>query len=202
LIKSFEDSNKLPDHIKAVMDTFSDQREYCHTEANLPTTIGGVSTNYLYKYQLNHKAQVNARQPSISVRPKKRIGDLPPELSAMISGYAETQTALVQHFMSPDEMDIKGVLDGIIQDVDTVGIVFVKLDWLDDMKRDPLGANRPNDFTDTLARLTRLSEAFANNEFGKDDAQYVDLEEVTESVRKEMESELWRKMMPEGMPTE
>jgi hypothetical protein len=202
LIKSFEDSNKPPDHIKNVLDTFSEQREYCHTEANLPTTAGGVSTNYLYKYQLTHKAQVNARQPAISVKPKKRIGQLVPELNAMITGYAETQTALVQHFMSPDEMDIKGVLDGVIQDVDTVGLVFVKLDWLDDMKRDPLGANRPNDFQDTLARLTRLSEAFQANEFGKDDAQYADLQEVTESVKKEMETELWRKMMPEGPVTE
>ncbi len=202
LIAQFEEENNFPTAIKAVIDKMDDQRKYVHTDANLPDTPGGVSTNYLFKHQLTHKAQVNARQPTVTVRTKKKIGKLPPELKKLLDGYAETQSLLIEHFMGPDEADLKSILDGAIQDADTVGIVFLRLDWLEDLKRDPTGAYRPSDFQDTVARLTLLSEQFAAGMFSEDDAQYQDLKEAAETVKNQQNAELWRQMMPEGPESE
>ncbi len=202
LIEQFEAENEYPTDIEAVIKKMDDQRKYVHTDANLADVPGGVCTNYLYKHQLTHKAQVNARQPTVTVRPKKKIGKLEPEIKALLDGYAQTQSVLIEHFMGPDEADLKSILDGCIQDADTVGIVFLRLDWLEDLKRDPTGAYRPSDFQDTVARLTLLSEQFAAGQFSEQDAQYQDLMEAADTVKKQQEAELWRQMMPEGPETD
>jgi hypothetical protein len=198
LIKQFEEQNEWPVDVEAVIKQMDAQRKYVHTDANLPDVPGGVCTNYLFKHQLTHKAQINARQPSVTVKQKRKIGSMVPEIKKLLDGYAETQSILIEHFMGPDEADLKSVLDGAIQDADTVGITFIKMDWLEDLKRDPTGAYRPSDFQDTVARLTLLTEQFQAGLFSEQDAQYADLVEAKDSVQRQMNAELWRKMMPAG----
>jgi len=203
LIKKFERQNILPDVERNILDSMDHQRKFIHTEANLPTTPGGVSTNYLFKFQQVHKAQINAREPMVAVRPKKRVGKIDPLVKEMMDTFSETMQTLIAHYFSPDEMDIKGVMDGVIQDIDTVGIAYLKLDWLEDMKRDPVGAWRPNDFQDTLARMKRLLGMKERGECVEGDATYQEIKDTADTIRKQMEGEFWRKMafageMPEG----
>ena len=194
LIKRFEKENRPPDEIKKVLAGMDADRKYVHTEANMATVPGGVATNYIYRYQLNHKAQINAREPTINVTKKKKIGQLPPEIEQQIDGYAATQQLLIRHYISESEADLKGVLDGADQDVDTVGIVFLKLDWIEDQSRDPVGANRPKDFQASLSRLRRLVEDRDAGKFNEEDPEMEELRNLSDSVNKQVHAELWAKM--------
>lgn len=193
LIKRFEKENRPPDEIKKVLAGMDADRKYVHTEANMATVIGGVATNYIYRYQLNHKAQINAREPTINVSKKKKIGQIPPEIDQEITGYAETLQLLIRHYLSESEADIKGILDGADQDVDTVGIVFLKLDWIEDQGRDPVGASRPKDFMASLARLRRMVEARDAGKFQDTDAEAEELRNLSDSINKQVHAELWNK---------
>lgn len=203
LIKKFEQENEVPDVDAAVLNGMSKQREYVHTDANLATTPGGVSTNYLFKFQKVHKAQISAREPGIAVRPKKRMGQVDPMIMQMLTDFGDTMQALIKHFFGTDEMDLKAVVDGAIQDVDTVGIVFLKLDWLEDLQRDPVGAWRPTDFQATVARMKRLLAMKAEGKCVEGDAEWAEMKDIAATIKKQMEGEFWRKMaysgvMPEG----
>jgi hypothetical protein len=212
LIKKFERENKVPDVDKIVLDQMDGQRRFVHTDANLPTTPGGVSTNYLLKFQQVHKSQINARDPAVAVRPKKRMPMIDqmtgepiedPVITKQLIAFSKTMQNLITHYFSADEMDIKGVMDGAIQDVDTVGICFLKLDWLEDIKRDPVGAWRPSDFQGTVARMKRLLAKKAAGECKEGDASYQELKDTAEVIHQQMQAELWRQtafqgMMPEG----
>lgn len=208
LIRKFEADNKLPDVDRDTLEGMDGWRKYIHTDANLATTIGGVSTNYLYKFQQVHKAQINARDPQVAVRQKKRLPLIDqmtgepledPTIKKMLTAFSKTMETLIAHYFSPDEMDLKRFLDGVIQDIDTVGIAFVKLDWLEDMKRDPVGAWRPNDFQDTVARMKRLIGAKKRGECKEGDASYAELKDTSDTIRRQMEGEFWRKMAFSGM---
>ncbi len=207
LIKQFEKENKVPDVDKMVLDQMDGQRRFIHTDANLPTTPGGVSTNYLYKFQQVHKSQINARDPAVAVRPKKRLPMIDPMsgetiedpvITKQLTAFSKTMQALITHYFSTDEIDIKSVMDGAIQDTDTVGIVFLKLDWLEDMQRDPVGAWRPSDFQGTVARMKRL---LADKQAGKcreGDASYKELIDTAGTIHQQMQGELWRQTAYQG----
>lgn len=198
LIRKFEAENRLPDVDKGVLENMDEERKYVHTEANLATTVGGVSTNYLYKFQRVHKAQINARNPQVSVRPKKRIGQVDPIAQQMMTDFSATMQALITHFFSADEMNIKAVLDGAIQDIDTVGIVFLKLDWLEDMQRDPVGAWRPADFQGTLAKMKVLLGKKQRGECVEGDAEYEEMKNLADTIRRQMEGEFWKQVAFSG----
>lgn len=202
-IRKFEAENTLPDVDKAILAKMSDERSYVSTEANVATTIGGVSTNYLYKFQRVHKAQINARDPQVAVRPKKRIGDVDPLVQKTLDDFSATMQALITHYFSADEMDIKSVMGGAIQDVDTVGIVFLKLDWLEDMQRDPVGAWRPQDFQATVARMKALLGKKERGECVEGEASYQELKDTAKTIKEQLEGEFWSKVAFSGaMPAE
>lgn len=199
LIARFEEENKLPGYEKDVLARMDEERKYVHTDANLATVDGGVSTNYLYQFQQLRKARLNARAPTVSVRPRKRLGQMVPVMAQMLKDYALTMEALVQHFLSPDEVNVRGILDGAIQDVDTVGIVYLKLEWLEDIGRDPVGSWRPMDFQGLVAKAKRLMADKKANKFDAESADQAELDEVVGSIKEQMQAEIWRKMVdPSG----
>jgi hypothetical protein len=193
LIRRFEKDNVVPQYEKEVVQKMDDERKYVHTDANLATVDGGVSTNYIFNAQQLHRAQLNARSPGIFTRPRKKVGEVDPELSLMLNSFSETMEEAIKHFFGPDEMDLRGVMDGAIQDVDTVGVVYLKLDWYEDAARDPVGSWRPRDFQTLTQTLTRLSNDFRENKFDKDSAEYAQLEDVARTVKNQIEAELWLK---------
>lgn len=192
LIKRFEENVRRPDTIKTLIDGMEEDRRYIHTDANLPDQPGGVASNYLLRYQWIHQAQIYAKDPAVAVRPRKKLGVLVPEIQAVLTDFAKSVEYLVQHFAK--EGKLRQVLDGAIQDIDTVGIVFLKVNWIEDLNRDPSGSWRPQSLLEDTRKLTVLAERFHKGEISEDDADYAVLKDLSESVQKAHEAEYWRKI--------
>lgn len=207
-IKRFESDQRRPVGVKDVIDNMADDRKYVHTDANLPDTPGGVATNYLARYQWIHSSQIYAKDPSVSVRQKRKLGSRLPPIQQLLDDYGKTVEYIVQHCAT--DAGLRPIVDGMIQDVDSAGIVFLKVNFLEDLGRDPTGTFRPHDLSSQVRRLTRLRDDFANGKFLQTDAQYADMAELAQCVQKEMEAEHWRQAAypskrqvigPDGQPT-
>lgn len=191
-LRDFERDAVPPEEIRQLMEQMELDREYVHTDANLPTTPGGVSTNYIWRYQQLHQSQVYAKNPSGSVRPRRKIGDIPPEISQQFMFFSETMELLIQQ--QSDEANFKEILSGVIQDVDTVGLMFVKLSFIESDGRDPAGVTRPQDFKRTMDSYQALQAEYADSKFTDQDAKYQKMVNLADTIKKQHEGEMWRKM--------
>lgn len=190
LINRFEGENLRPEDVKDVIENLFQERKYIHTEASMPTTPNAVATNYLLKYQWIHQAQILAKDPSVAVRPKKKLGQMVPAVQQLMQGYARTMEYLVQYALK--EMDFRRIVDGAIQDVDTVGIVFLKIRWIEDMGRDPIGTYRPNDLGRMVRRLKRLQDGLVNDVYRDNSAEAIEAQFLANDIKEELEAEQWR----------
>ncbi len=191
-IKKFESDQKRPTDVKTVIEQMADDRDYVHTQANLPDTPGGVATNYLLRYQWIHGSQIYAKDPSIAVRQKRRLGVLVPAIQQLLDDFGKTVEYIVQH--CADEGELRPIVDGMIQDTDTTGIVFLKVNWIEDLGRDPTGTFRPNDLSAQVKTLTRLRDEYAAGKFQDTDARMAEMQELAKCIQAEMEAEHWRQI--------
>lgn len=192
MIRRFEQDNRRPTAVKDVIDKLEDDRDYVHTEANLPDTPGGVATNYLLRYQWIHQAQIYARDPSVAVRSRKKLGTMVPAIQQLIADFGKTVEYIVQH--CANEARLRPTVDGMIQDVDTLGIVFLKVNWIEDLGRDPTGTFRPNDVITDQRKLATMADEFQSGAFTKDDSRYREMTDLAACAQKAMEAEHWRQI--------
>lgn len=206
-IKKFEADQKRPTDVKSVIEQMADDRDYVHTQANLPNTPGGVATNYILRYQWIHGSQIYAKDPSISVRQRRRLGVLVPAIQQILTDFGKTVEYIVQH--CANEAELRPIVDGMIQDTDTTGIVFLKVNWMEDLGRDPTGTFRPNDLSSQVRTLTRLRDEYEAGKFQDTDARMAEMKELAKCIQDEMEAEHWRQVAypskrpqvgPDGQP--
>jgi hypothetical protein len=190
LINKFEAEIKRPEEVKDVVENMAKERKYVHTETVIGTGANSVCTNYLLKYQWIHQSQILAKDPAVSCRQKRKLGTMVPAVQQLVSGFAKTMEYLVQHALQ--ETQYRVLLDGAIQDADTVGVVFFKVRWLEDLGRDPIGTYRPNDFGKMLRRLQRLQDGLANDVYRDNSAEAIEAQILASDLKEEMEAEQWR----------
>ncbi len=194
LVRTFERDNLIPDVIKKKIDEFDNYRKYVHTDAMMPTDPNGVSTNYLLRFQWIHMSQIYARDPRVLIRPKRKVGVYPPEVSAILEAYAKTMEVLVDY--CAQEANLRAQYQANIQDTDTVGIAFFKMAWCEDTGRDPIGNTREPSMVALMDEAKYLATRIAD---GKDeDGEKARLESVLDTLRKNAEAEQWRQVAYPG----
>lgn len=217
LIRKFEAQAKRPDFVQADVDKMASDRKYVHTDVMLPLVKDAVCTNLVLRNQYIRLTQTYAKDPDLSVQPKRMIAPVPAmdaivdQASAMavedlyaksmteyhsmmhrLGQFGQTIEILVKHFA--DECDLRSLAKGMIQDCTTVGIAWLKVSWQENMGQDPVGNRRVNDFQDTVNRLTRLSEEHDKGDFDENDERYRQMIDLTKNIQAMVQSEAWKQM--------
>ena len=150
-ITEFESLLRFPEDIKARIDDFEKMRQYVHTDAMLLDTETAVGANFVLRGQYAVLAQIAPRDPQPVARPYRAVGDL---YTLDLVRYAETHEALV--LRQQYESRLKQVIDGALQDAQTVPFVWIKARFQSNPNLDENGYSRHNDQQDTLARYQWL----------------------------------------------
>lgn len=76
-IRDFENQQTIPEHVKKVTDTYDSLRKYVHTDVMMPGVVDGVGTNLVLRNQYVRLGQAYARDPDLTVQPKKLLAPVP-----------------------------------------------------------------------------------------------------------------------------
>lgn len=215
MLAEFEAQQDIPDHLKGDFAQMASDRRYVHTDVMMPQVTDAVCTNLVLRNQYVRLTQTYAKDPDLSVQPKKMLEPVPAiqsivdEMSAMmvqseydtavvefqtlvhsLGMFGRTVEVLVKHFA--DECEMRAQLLGAIQDATTVGIAWLKVSWIEKLGQDPLGVRRPNDFQDTVNRYTRLADQFERGEFDASDQKYKQMTDLAENIRQKVRAEAWK----------
>lgn len=206
-IERFENEQAFPSFIRDHYDEVDALRKFVHTDAMVPKTKGAVAENLVLRNQYIRMAQTWARNPDLSVQPRKLLPPVPTmvemvdqmAMEAMLGDFKSyleslglfgtTIEILVKNYF--DQADGSRLLEGAMQDVQTDGLWWMKMTWQENMGKDPLGCHRANDFQDTVNRLNTLVQQFEDGEFDENDARYGDLKDLSETVREQVLGEQW-----------
>lgn len=104
-----------------------------------------------------------------------------------LTRYADTCELLVKDLA--DQAGLGECLEGVVQDVQTDGLCWVKVVYVEDFGKDPLTANRPSDFSEMVARLAVLVADFEEGNFTEQDGKYTQMRDLADSVRLQMSAE-------------
>ncbi len=107
----------------------------------------------------------------------------------LLLDYGDTNELLVKALS--DQAELGPCMEGVVQDIQTDGFVWVKCVWVENLANDALTQHRPQDFVDTLARLTTLVTDFENDEFTEDDPSFKAMKDLADTVRDQIASEGW-----------
>lgn len=157
-VADFDALVKLPDDIKDQIDQFEDMRQYVHTDAMLLDTETAVGANFVLRGQYAVLAQLSPRDPQPVARPYRSVGDL---YSPDLLRYAETHEALV--LRQQTESRLKSIIDGALQDAQTVPFCWIKARFQANPNLDEVGYPRHNDQQDTIARYQWLKTREADD---------------------------------------
>lgn len=177
-IAEFEQLIEVPTPYQQDYGRFAEDREYVQemieSEKDDEDT---VLTNYILRNQRILVSQLFARDPAVAVRATEMLGGYPPT----IHEFAKTCELLVPRLF--DECAFRPTLTGMLQDVQTHGIAWLKISTQVDVELDPIGCRRQNDQLDNIARLGALLTSFNEEEFDEESAQYKDLVDLSDTVR-------------------
>lgn len=201
LVKKFDKDNEPPEDWKEYYDAFQSDVEYMNEQ--IRKTINKDSQKVVVPHILRHQyvrlAQLYQKTPEFSVHKAKRIERRPstPEEAAMkAASMAAAQdfaeTALIIGEKLSAAAGINEIIEGAIQDASTCAITWVNVSWCEDITRDPLGNIRPNDFTDTLARLKSLKRDFDDKVFDRDSHQFKSMMDLADTVGQHLSAEAER----------
>lgn len=114
-----------------------------------------------------------------------------------LTAYGDTCEILVKDLS--DQAGLGECLEGVIQDVQTDGLCWVKVVYVEDFGKDPLTGNRPSDFSEMVARLAVLVADFEEGTFTEDSGQYTQMRDLADSVRKQLKAEKEAAGAPPGV---
>lgn len=77
LIRQFETIQAMPEFIKDVAGKFDSHRKYVHTDVMMPGVPDGIGTNLVLRNQYVRLGQAYARDPDLSVQPKRLLAPVP-----------------------------------------------------------------------------------------------------------------------------
>jgi hypothetical protein len=178
------EQNRVPAFLQRWYNRYYYDRKYVSDDALLLDTDKTVSVNYLYRNTQILSAQLLARAPKITVRPKRSMGPPPPLQGA----FAKTCELLVLDLL--EEAGMRDKLNAAIPDASGVGWAIFKLTPQEDYRLDPIGRSRMNDELDNVARCQWLRARFAAKDFGVDDRQYQEMLDCEKQVAAFMREKL------------
>jgi hypothetical protein len=190
-IDRMEASMARPSSLKAVLEGMDANRRYVHTEANQPLVTGGVSSNYLFRYQQLHMAQLFARDPQIRAHTRKRMGQFAAQDQQRLEDFGKSIELIVEAFAS--DANLRAIVTGAIQEVDTTACVIIKRRWCEDLTRDPVGTTRQSDLQVLVAEVRRLLGVRAKQGAAFDDGpDALRLRQLSEDIQTTLSAEAWR----------
>jgi|SRR6478609_6745861 len=191
-IARMEASMSRPSALKDVLQGMDANRKYIHTTAQMPEVPGGVSSNYLLRYQSIHMAQLFARDPEVRARVRKKMGLMSEQTKKMLVDFGKTTELLVEAFTN--DAGLRSIVSGAIQEADTTAAIIIKRRWCEDMTRDPVGTTRLTDMQVMIAETRRLLEKRENLgpavfDEGPDGLK---LRQLSADIQSTLEAEAWR----------
>lgn len=187
-ITRFEEMIKWPTVFGDVEKQFQLDRDYVAKDCMVQDDEDTVATNYILRNQFTLISNVYAREPAIAVNPKPWMGDYPPGL------FEFGRTVELVTMRISQEAEFKRVLTGMLQDVQTTGIAWLKVGVQQDLARDPLGCRRHDDQLDNIARLGTLLQQFQEGCFDENSTDYQDLIDLSDTVRSYLRGQIQDKM--------
>ncbi len=184
LISQFASQVQVATFLQRWYEQFQFDRVYVNEECLLIDDVDVVSTNYILRNQYVLLANLYARDPVIAWRPGPIIGDHPP----LLHQFGKTLDIFCAKMA--EEMEMRRLLRGGIQDASTVGWQVFKLNPQEDPKIDPLGARRQNDQLDNIARYQWLKKRMVAQHYTPDDALAQEIADLEKVVVKYLQDQL------------
>ena len=214
LIAQFECENEVPSHISKWLDMCAKDRKYvnddCIRKPNSPRYA--VTTNHILINQRVVTSSIYARDPAMRFDPLPQMwgGQMVPDpmtgMPIMIEsgppddmvGFARTQDIAVAWTLR--ENNFKELFTGMLQDVQTNNLMWLKIIPQEDYNRDPLGQSRLDDMTANMALLRALKERQTQGELDPECADYKRMTDVESTIREYLADQLKQAIAERPLP--
>jgi hypothetical protein len=197
LVQKMQQMVEVPQFLTRWYAQFAADRKYVNQDCMLLDTEQAVATNYILRNQIVLMANLYAREPAISWKPAPIIGEHPP----LLGQYGKTLEIFCKK--QAEEIELKRLLRGGIQDASTIGWAVFKLNPQEDPKLDPLGNRRQNDQLDNLARYQWLKRRAAHDQISEDSATAQEIKDLEQVVAKYLQDQVEADLInnqPQMMP--
>jgi len=184
LVQKLTQMVEVPQFLTRWYGQFAVDRKYVNEVGMLLDTQNAVATNYILRNQIVLMSNLYAREPAISWKPAPIIGQHPP----LLADFGKTLEIFCRKM--GEEIELKRLLRGGIQDASTVGWAIFKLNPQEDPKLDPLGTRRQNDQLDNLARFQWLKRRFAHEQVSEDSATAQEIKDLEAVVAKYLQDQV------------
>jgi hypothetical protein len=185
MIEKLESTVRFPGDIRDEMETWADKREYVHTLGAVRDTPDTVAANYVLRAQYAATAALSPRDPSPRMLPSEWM---PGPESAEGDHSSEWLQNIRAHEIIANKLQeaggLKGKVRGMIQDTLTEPITWLKVRWVEDPARSPLGVRMVGaDKQTTVARYRALKRDFEAGVFFEDDARFYELHSLNRQLK-------------------
>lgn len=213
LIAQFTSENEVPSHVSKWLDMCAKDRKYvnddCIRKPNSPRYA--VTTNHILINQRVVTASVYARDPAMRFDILPQMWGQRPVVDAMgmpvmvdngapedMLGFAKTLDIAVSWTLR--ENNFKEMFTGLLQDVQTNNLMWIKIIPQEDYSRDPLGQGRLDDMTANIALLRSLKERFVAQEFDTECADYKRMTDIESTIREYLADQLKQAIAEQPLP--
>jgi hypothetical protein len=190
LILKFERRVEPPDDVREEMERWEDMRRYVHTDAMLLDEEDAVGTNFILRHQHIVTGNVRPTAPAPRINPRKWLPPMSGEVSTDSAPasypterllYAKTHEILLE--FQQEQGGLAEVVNGAIQDAQTLPVAWIKMRLQEDFTLDPVGYGRNNDQVDLIMRFKRLSMDFEEGLFSESDPPYAELRYLSDTIK-------------------
>jgi hypothetical protein len=201
-IRQLEAEVAVPQDLRDWYETkWAEDRKYVATLQRQQDSANAVVTNFVLRTQHSLVSNIYPRDPRPRLQPAEWIpaqeSEVAPEapygdpLAIYPPGY--TNYVRAQEIVVDKQQTMGGLKEvtrAAIQDALTLPIAVVKLRWQEDYARDPIGYGQRDPKNVAISRYALLKDAYDDGEFTDDDAQYYELKELAEAVKRPMAEQL------------
>ena len=189
---NLRDLIRLPEDVRWYYERLEPMRRYVNEDSMYYDDPDMVATNYMLRNQYAVMSELNARSPACSIQPKRR---LPYESEPGMIELGETLQILINEQAKQGRLE--HIINGMLQDVQTDGISWLKLVYNEDHDKGPNSSRRINDYATMLRRYTKLYEQYKRggpDAIEPNSAEYAEMETLNESLtvyrRKQLNADL------------
>ena len=197
-ITRLEDLIRLPEDLKCEYERWEGLRDYVHTIGGLRDTPDTVATNFILRTQYAVISNLYPRDPIAQIKPAEWI---PPEESTdpatqelgLADGnplntyppewlnYVKAQEIIINKQQQAG--NLKGVIRGMIQDTLTLPVSWMKMRWIEDYSRDPMGFLQETDENIAVARYRSLKRSYDDKQFTDEDSRFFEMHEYNRQIK-------------------
>jgi hypothetical protein len=206
-IQKYENRLDPPDDVGDEMSRWQAMREYVHTDAMLLDEEDAVGTNFILRHQHVATGLIKPTRPAPRIELREWMAPNVREMASSHQPMSYPQERLLlakAHELVIDYQQQRGklsrIIDGAIQDAQTLPVAWIKMRLQEDYELDPLGYGRHNDQLDSLARYERLRSAFDDGEFTDQCAEYGELLTLSNTIKAHVLGHLRTQLVEEAAP--